>query len=253
MVDVSANERTRVRETGDGVEPDDEFVDRTDLHADQPADATPEGHTRVTAFRWRSRIVRGLALVGLALFLYVGVSIFQVWSTGRADYRDPVDAIVVMGAAQYDGTPSPQLAARLDHVLELWPDNVAPLVVVTGGNLPGDRFTEAESSAAYLVERGIPESVILAEDRGSTTYESLEGVAALLAERGLDEVVIVTDPYHALRSKLTAKEVGLDAHVSSTDTSVVTGGSSLRRHLQEGAGVAVGRIIGFDRLEDLTD
>ena len=245
--------RTRIRPTGDGVEPDDEFVDRTDLHADQPVDATPAGHPQVAAFRWRRRILRGAALVGLFGFLYVLVSIFQVWSTGRSDHDEPVDAIVVMGAAQYDGTPSPQLAARLDHVVELWPNDVAPLVVVTGGNLPGDRFTEAESSAAYLVERGVPESAILSEDEGSTTFESLEAVARLLAERGLDEVLIVTDPYHALRSKLTAKEVGLDAHVSSTDTSAVTGGASFRRHLQEGAGVAVGRIIGFERLASLTD
>ena len=178
---------------------------------------------------------------------------FQVWSTGRADDRDPVDAIVVMGAAQFDGRPSPQLAARLDHVLELWPEGVAPLVVTTGGNQPGDRFTEAESSRNYLVERGVPDDAILLEDEGGSTYESLEGVAEILAARELDEVVIVTDPYHALRSRLIAESVGLDANVSSTGTSVVTGGSSLRRHLFEGGGVAVGRIVGFERLDAWTD
>ena len=158
-----------------------------------------------------------------------------------------------MGAAQYDGRPSPQLAARLDHVVELWPQGLAPLVVVTGGNIPGDRFTEAEASASYLAERGVPMDALLLENDGSNSYESLEGVAALLAERGLDEVLIVTDPYHALRSRLIAEEVGLNASVSSTDTSVVTGGESLRRHLQEAGGVAVGRIIGFDRLTRLVD
>ena len=89
---------------------------------------------------------------------YFSVSYYQVWSTGRSDQARAVDAIVVMGAAQYDGEPSPQLAARLDHVAELWPRGLAPLVVVTGGNRPGDRFTEAEASAAYLVERGVPEA-----------------------------------------------------------------------------------------------
>ena len=71
-----------------------------------------------------------------------------------------------MGAAQYDGEPSPQLAARLDHVVELWPQGLAPLVVVTGGNRPGDRFTEAEASAAYLIERGVPADAIVLEDAG---------------------------------------------------------------------------------------
>ena len=94
---------------------------------------------------------------------YYLVSLYQVWSTGRSDQARPVDAIVVMGAAQYDGDPSPQLAARLDHVAELWPQGLAPLVVVTGGNQPGDRFTEAEASAAYLVERGVPADAIVLE------------------------------------------------------------------------------------------
>lgn len=199
---------------------------------------------------WVMRAVVALIVAGLLYFL---ISLFQVWSTGRADSTDPVDAIVVMGAAQYDGTPSPQLAARLDHVVELWPTDVAPLVVVTGGNLPGDRFTEAEASATYLVERGVPEEVILLEDEGTNSFESLSGVAEILGDRDLDEVLIVTDPYHALRSRLIADEVGLDAAVSSTDSSVVAGGRNVERHLQEAAGVAVGRIIGFERLTDLTD
>lgn len=207
----------------------------------------------------RSRVGRRvLILIGCALVLVVGlgyylVTLAQVWSTGRSDDRDPADAIVVMGAAQYDGRPSPQLAARLDHVVEIWPDDVAPLVVVTGGKIPGDRFTEAEASAAYLTERGVPESALLLENDGSNSYESLAGVADLLSERGLDSVVIVTDPYHALRSELIAAEVGLDASVSSTDTSVVTGGDSLVRHLKEAGGVAVGRIIGFERLSQASD
>jgi len=164
----------------------------------------------------------------------------------------------VLGVAQYDGRPSPQLAARLDHVVTLWNDDVAPSVVVTGGNQPGDRFTEAEASRDYLIDRGVPEEVILMEDEGSTTYESLDAVAVLL--QGLRsgsgdgdrvEVVVVTDPYHAYRSKLTAQEVGLKAHVSSTPTSVVTGWTSLRRQVIEAAGVSLGRIVGFGRLSDL--
>lgn len=194
------------------------------------------------------RALRALVLLVVAGVVYFGISFFQVWSTGRSNHTAPVDAIVVMGAAQYDGRPSPQLAARLDHVVTLWPTGQADFVVVTGGNRPGDRFTEAEASAAYLRDRGVPGDVILMEDQGRSSYESLRAVAELLGARGLDEVLIVTDPYHALRSKLIAEEVGLTAHVSPTPTSVVRGGDRLGRQLQEAAGVAVGRLIGFEHL-----
>ncbi len=212
-------------------------------------------HQRVGTrwFRIRRRIT---AICGVAILLgllYFAVSLVQVWSTGRIDDEGPADAIVVMGAAQYDGRPSPQLAARLDHVVEIWPKGVAPLVVVTGGNIPGDRFTEAEASAGYLTERGIPTEAILLENTGSTSQESLTSVSDMLTARGLDDVVIVTDPYHALRSRLIAEEVGLDAGVSSTDTSVVTGFDSFTRHVQEAGGVAIGRIIGFRNLANLVD
>ena len=120
---------------------------------------------------------------------YYGISLFQVWTTGRADQDAPVDAIVVMGAAQYDGTPSRQLQARLDHAAELYAAGRASLVVVTGGKQPGDRFTEAEASARYLRAPapgvpGVPESALLLENEGSNSYESLVGVKRLLAERG---------------------------------------------------------------------
>jgi len=179
-----------------------------------------------------------------------------VYATGRDDQARPVDAIVVMGAAQYDGRPSPQLAARLDHVVELWPQGLAPIVVVTGGNQAGDRFTEAEASATYLVERGIPEASIVLEDRGTTSFESLERVAHLLAEsvgRNNSSVLVVTDPYHSLRSRLIAEEVGMTAYASPTSTSVVTGVQSFERHFWEAGGVAIGRVMGFGRLSEFTD
>jgi uncharacterized SAM-binding protein YcdF (DUF218 family) len=198
------------------------------------------------------RVLQVVAGVFAIVALYLLVTLWQVWSTGRSDETRPVDAIVVMGAAQYDGRPSPQLEARLDHVVELWPEGHAPLVVVTGGNRPGDRFTEAEASASYLEQAGIPESAILLEGEGTSSYESLEGVESLLAERGLDTVLIVTDPYHALRSKLIAEEVGLTAYVSPTPSSVVTGSNAVKRNLAEAAGVGIGRIIGFDRVDELT-
>ena len=191
------------------------------------------------------RVVLGLFL---AVFVYYGVTLIQVYATGRSDQARPVDAIVVMGAAQYDGRPSPQLAARLDHVVTLYNEGLAPLVVVTGGKQPEDRFTEAEASRDYLVERGVPSDAILLESAGRTTNESMEGVADLLEARGLNRVLVVTDPFHSLRSRMIAEDVGLRAYVSPTPNSVVRGTREVRRHLLEAAGVAVGRLIGFDNL-----
>jgi uncharacterized SAM-binding protein YcdF (DUF218 family) len=197
---------------------------------------------------WGRWVLLGaLGLVALVVLYYV-VTLFQVWSTGRHDEARPVDAIVVLGAAQYDGKPSPLLAGRLDHALELYREGYAETIVVTGGKQPLDRFTEAAASAAYLEERGVPAGAIVREGEGRTSYESLQGVARLLEERGLDSVLIVTDPFHSLRSRLIAEDAGLEAYVSPTTTSVVTGAGSVARHLEEAAGVAVGRLLGFDRL-----
>jgi uncharacterized SAM-binding protein YcdF (DUF218 family) len=201
------------------------------------------------ALRW---VVRGVVAVVALLAVYYLITLFQVWRAGNEDGPEAAEVIVVLGAAQYDGRPSPQLAARLDHALDLWEDGVAPLLMVTGGNQPGDRFTEAEAGLAYLVERGVPEAAILREDIGRTTYESLDAAADVLAAEGLDEVVLVTDPYHSLRSKLIAEDVGLEASLSPTPSTVVTGWSSFRREVLEAGGVAVGRVLGFDRLSDIT-
>jgi uncharacterized SAM-binding protein YcdF (DUF218 family) len=203
--------------------------------------------------RWR-RVLRVALGVSVLLVAYYVVNLAQVVHTARGDEAGEggFDAIVVLGAAQYDGRPSPQLAARLDHAIELWIDEVAPVVMVTGGKLLGDRFTEAQASQSYLIDHGVPEQAIRSEDQGATTHESLAAAAEILAAEGLHRVLLVTDPYHALRSKLTAGEAGLDAHVSPTPTSVVGGWTSGRRQILEAGGVAVGRIIGFGRLSGLT-
>jgi len=212
-------------------------------------DPTPVGGVRVVRRRrWPRRLL--LVLGGLLVLAlgYYGVTLWQVRSTGHLDQARPVDAIVVMGAAQYDGTPSPQLAARLDHVVELWNQGLAPVVVTTGGNRPGDRFTEAEASANYLVERGVPAEAILQENQGSSSYESLVGVRDLLADRGVDRVLLVSDPFHMLRTRLISEELGLQAYVSPAQL----GSDSWSREMKEAAGIALGRIIGFRRLTDIT-
>ncbi len=156
-----------------------------------------------------------LGVIVVALVAYGLFSYCRSWSTGRTDEARPVDAIVVMGAAQYDGRPSPQLAARLDHVVELWHQALAPLVIVTGGKQPGDRFTEADASAAYLVDRGVPADAIVQEDTVPRPYDSLARCRDSVGD-AVESVLLVTDPYHSLRIRLIADELGLDAYVSPT-------------------------------------
>jgi uncharacterized SAM-binding protein YcdF (DUF218 family) len=227
-------------------------------------DETPVGGTVAATLQrrlfkapkwWRRggwRRVFGCVAVFLSLIVvYFAISLLQVWSTGRSHHDGQVDAVVVMGAAQYDGRPSPQLQARLDHVVELWNEGIAPTIIVTGGNQPGDRFTEAESSTNYLVKNGVPESVIIGEDSGRSSWESLQLVADLARDRGIGTIVLVSDPYHSLRIRLMAEELGFRAYTSSTSTSPVHGWNNFTRHLEEAAGVGLGRILGFDRVESL--
>jgi len=226
-----------------------------------PADPQPtpvggvpivEGLRSTRAHPWRRRIFRTAALLVVAGVVYYGVTLFQVWTVGRSDQARPVDAIVVMGAAQYDGTPSPLLAARLDHVVTLWGDGVANVVVVTGGNQPGDRFTEASASAAYLEDHGVPADAILQENASHNSYDSLVGVRDILRSRGWSRVLLVSDPFHSLRIRLISQELGLTAYVSPTRTSPVQGRTAYAREAKEAAGIAVARIIGFRRLLSIT-
>ncbi len=222
----------------------------------QPVDPTPVGGVVVRPptrrRRWLRRTLLTLAVILIVAAGWYAFNLYQVHATGRGDQARPVDAIVVMGAAQYNGRPSPQLAARLDHVVQLWGRGEAPLVVVTGGKLAGDRFTEAEASARYLEDRGVPAAAILQENEAHNSYDSLVGVRDLLAARGLKRVLLVSDPYHSLRIRLTSEELGLTAYVSPTRTSPVRGGRALGKEMEEAAGVSVGRIIGFRRLLAIT-
>ena len=153
-----------------------------------------------------------LLLVGLPL-LYLGWTAADVWQTSKRDERSQAQAIVVMGAAQYDGRPSPVFRARLDHAGELEQDGVAPLVVVLGGKQEGDRFTEAQAGAAYL-ERTLPASRVTGVGTGHSTLESLEAFRQFAAARRLHRIVIVSDPFHLARSQEMARKLGFDATVS---------------------------------------
>lgn len=190
-------------------------------------------------------IRRGVLVVVLVVVGYVGLTFLQVLLAAGEDDRSPADAIVVLGAAQYDGRPSPVLAGRLDHALELWQEGVAGVIVTTGANQPGDRFTEGFAGFEYLRFAGVPEEQILVVTDGDSTWEQLAATARVLRNEGLDRAVLVSDPYHALRLRQIADQVGLDAAVSSTD-----GGSSIRQLVRETAAVSLGRVLGYRRVDN---
>jgi len=202
--------------------------------------------------RWWRRSVKLLVLLAIAGVVYVAVNFALVRYTASQDQARPVDVIVVLGAAQYNGRPSPQLEARLDHAVELWDEGLAPAVFVTGGNQPGDAYTEAESSKNYLVGHGVPADAISMEDTGASTWESLSNFADVADEQGWERVLLVTDPYHSLRSRLIAQELGFTAYTSPTRTSPVQGGDETAHEIKEALGISLGRIIGFERLWKLT-
>lgn len=234
---------------------DDDAVDPDD--SDDPDDGEPArrprrsagSRPRRSAGRWAFRLGLRVALVVLVVGVtYLAVTFVQVSQASRSDDVRPSDAIVVLGAAQYDCAPSPVLEHRLDRAFALYQDGVAPRIVVTGGKRAGDRCTEAESGALYLMERGVPDADILREVKGRNTWESIAASANFLTERGYSRVVLVTDDYHALRVRAIADELGLEPVVSP-----VGANATLRELTKETGAVAVGRIVGFRRLVDIDD
>ena len=185
----------------------------------------------------------------LAIVAFVGVTFVQVWFQSTRDEIKSADAIVVLGAAQWDGIPSPVLKARLDHALDLYAKELAPYIVTTGSKQKGDRYTEAYTGLTYLLERGIPESKIIVIVDGSNTYQSLSATSTAIQGVGLgSEVLLVSDPYHALRAKEIAREVGLDPLFSPTELD-----SSFEQLARETIGTSIGRIIGFRRASTLSE
>jgi uncharacterized SAM-binding protein YcdF (DUF218 family) len=199
------------------------------------------------------RIWRVLALLLVALVAYLSVTFVQVLQASRRDEARRASAIVVLGAAQYNGQPSPVLRARLDHAADLYHRGYADTVVVTGGRQPGDRFTEATASALYLGRKGVPDSAVLREVQGRSSWQSLAAAAGFLKQRNIVRVVLVSDGFHAARIKAMASELGLTASTSPTRTSPIVGMAKAPYLARETVAVAVGRVIGFRRVAELNE
>jgi uncharacterized SAM-binding protein YcdF (DUF218 family) len=166
------------------------------------------------------RALARLILAGsVAAMLLFGFMAYRIWDQGNRDERPDVDAIVVMGAAQYDGRPSPIFAARLDHAISLYHAGVAPRLIVTGGKAEGDRTTEAASARDYALRHEVPSDAILVEDESRTTLQSIRLVAALMHDQGLQSAVFVSDPSHMLRVLRMASDEGITGYGSPTRSS----------------------------------
>jgi uncharacterized SAM-binding protein YcdF (DUF218 family) len=177
-------------------------------------------------------VLRDLSRVGLAclagLFLVLAYTTWRIWDQGNRDEARPADAIVVLGAAQYNGVPSPIYRARLDHAIDLFDEGLAPRIVMTGGKLPGDNTTEADAGRDYAIAHGVPPDAILVEDRGRTTLESLQTVGDMLREGGIATAVFVSDRTHMLRVLRIARDQGVKAFGSPTRTSPIDSSPSER-------------------------
>jgi uncharacterized SAM-binding protein YcdF (DUF218 family) len=204
----------------------------------------------LTGLRLFRFVLRVVTIVVAAVAVYLAVTAVQVWMTGRRYEPRPAGAIVVMGAAQYNGVPSPDLAARLDEAEILWRQHYADDIMVTGSKEVGDRYTEAQASARYLITAGIPSQDIL-EAGGGDSWENLALAAPTLLSRGDQTVLVVTDPFHEARSLAIASSVGLTPYPTPTQTSPIKGVATAPFYAKETVGVAVGRIIGYNHLSSL--
>jgi uncharacterized SAM-binding protein YcdF (DUF218 family) len=164
-------------------------------------------------------VIRLLVVGGIGLIGVGGFATYRIWEEGQRDDQRPADAIVVLGAAQYDGRPSPVFHARLDHAVALYLHGAAPVLIVTGGKREGDRTTEAAVARRFAIENHVPDSAILVEDRGRTTLESLQSVGSIMRRYGLKSAIFVSDRMHMLRVLRIARDQGVVAYGSPTLTS----------------------------------
>lgn len=196
---------------------------------------------------WTVRVV--LVLLGVILLTPPALAA-RVWYQARLDERPQSDAIIVLGAAQYNGTPSPTLAWRLRHALVLYTDKVAPEIVTVGGKQPGDNYTEAEAGKLWLEHHGVAASRVLAVQEGTNTLQSMEAIGREYQQRGWHTAVIVTDPWHSLRSLTMASDNGIKGATSPTrgGPSVQTRDTQFNYIVRETGGLlwygTLGRIFG---------
>ena len=192
-------------------------------------------------------VTAGLALVLIAVGL-IAASAIAVWNSAHTDDArkvDHTDAIVVLGAAQYNGRPSPVFADRLDQAKVLFDQHRAPLIITLGANEPGDRTTEAAAGRDYLINRGVPASAVVAQPDGRNTYESLQAAADYMENRDMKTAFLVSDPWHNLRIKRMAGDLGITPYASAAQHSAASStGTRLSGYARETFAYLAYRLFG---------
>jgi len=191
-----------------------------------------------------ARLIAGTLLAIVIVWAGSMAAVF-VWS--EMDQARPADSIVVLGAAQYDGRPSPVLRARLDHGIELWEHKMAKLLILTGGRGYGDTTTEAAVGKAYARKHGVPDSAIVLENQGRTTRESMLGVADILEKRGIKSAILVSDPFHMLRLSIIGRRFGMKPYTSPTRTSPIAPNSETQLRYMLGESIKAPLTFLFER------
>lgn len=210
----------------------------------------PPGRTYddvLTPIRWKPLLIGLVVLAGL-LAAYFALNYALVRSAADDDDTRPADVIVVLGAAQFDGTPSPVFANRLDHAYGLWNDDLADTIITTGANQEGDRFTEGFSGYLYLRELGVPDQDLITVIDGTDTWEQMTATANQMAAQGFSSALLVSDGYHNYRLREIADEVGVEAWVSPTNLAHDTSS-----YVREATAVSIGRVTGYRRLSAFRD
>ena len=167
----------------------------------------------------RHPVLVTIAAVAAAIviaFAATGLAVWRAAHTDDARWVDRVDVILVLGAAQYNGDPSPVFEGRLRHAELLYQEGRADTILVLGGGAPGDRTTEAQSGRDWLIAEGLPSDTVVASPVGSTTLESLRAAATWMGDRHLHSAFLVSDPWHNLRMKRMASDLGIEAYASAT-------------------------------------
>jgi uncharacterized SAM-binding protein YcdF (DUF218 family) len=206
-----------------------------------PAAAESTESKRSGIWRWLLPIIGAVALF---IMLVPAIVFAAVYKQSRTNEAHISDAIVVLGAAQFNGVPSQVFQARLDTAFDLYQQGYAPLIVVTGGRIYGDQYTEAESGRTYLIDKGVPADAILMENVSHNTAASFAGVEKLLKPRGIKSLLIVSDGFHLYRSKMLARDAGFEAYGFAAEQSPIRQGSAteLRYMVRETFGVIAWKL-----------
>ena len=196
----------------------------------------------------RNPVLLALAAALCVLLAVLGLTALAVWSSAHTDDAsrvDHADVILVLGAAQYGGEPSPVFEGRLEHAALLYREGRAHTVLVLGGSAPGDTSTEAEAGRSWLIAAGLPSEDVVASPVGATTLESLRAAASWMREQGLRSAFLVSDPWHNLRVKRMASDLGIQAYASATWQSAArTEGTRFDGYLRETFAYLYYRLFG---------